>query len=41
LIGPFGLTICLRMIGGTEIQMCAQGFMQLLPEMRGELCSSV
>jgi hypothetical protein len=41
LIGPFGLTIYLRMIGGTEIQMCTQGFMQLLPEMRGELSSSI
>jgi hypothetical protein len=29
------------MIGGTEIQMCAQSLMQLLLEMRGELRSSV
>jgi hypothetical protein len=37
LVGPLGLPISLRMVGQTEIQLCVQALVQLLPEPRSKL----
>jgi hypothetical protein len=37
MVGSLCLTICLWVISRTELQMCAQSFMQLLLKMRNKL----